>query len=115
MVSLEDKLSIVEKRLHEAFDDAELQKRLKKEDYDKLAASKKSYRYNKGDIIFDDGELPKGVFFISKGTAKLSKSGVYGKDQILRFIKEGDLIGYRSLLMGDAFQADFRIKRVTLD
>ena len=105
MMSLEDKLSIVEKRLHEAFDDAELQKRLKKEDYDKLAASKKSYRYNKGDIIFDDGELPKGVFFISKGTAKLSKSGVYGKDQILRFIKEGDLIGYRSLLMGDAFQA----------
>ena len=45
------------------------------------------------------------LFFISKGTAKLSKSGVYGNDQILRFIKEGDLIGYRSLLMGDAFQA----------
>jgi CRP-like cAMP-binding protein len=36
---------------------------------------------------------------------KLSKSGVYGKEQILRFVKEGDLIGYRSLLCGEDFQA----------
>ena len=42
---------------------------------------------------------------MNKGTAKLSKQGVYGKEQILRFIKEGDLIGYRSLLCGEQFQA----------
>jgi hypothetical protein len=30
----------------------------------------------------------KGVFVLEKG-AKLSKSGAFGKDQILRFIKEG--------------------------
>ena len=56
-------------------------------------------------IIFEDGEVPNGVFFLNKGTAKLSKQGVYGKEQILRFIKEGELIGYRSLLCGENFQA----------
>jgi CRP-like cAMP-binding protein len=40
-----------------------------------------------------------------KGTAKLSKQGVYGKEQILRFIREEDLIGYRSLLCGENLQA----------
>jgi CRP-like cAMP-binding protein len=45
------------------------------------------------------------VFVLEKGAAKLSKSGAFGKDQILRFIKEGDIIGYRSLLCGENFQA----------
>ncbi len=95
----------IEKSLHEAFDIPELQKRLSKEDYEKLMECRKIYHYHKGDIIFDDGEQPKGVYFIEKGTAKLSKAGAYGKDQILKFIKEGDMIGYRSLLCGEEFQA----------
>ena len=100
-----DKQSAIEKSLHDAFNDLELQKRLTKEDYEKFSGSKKNLHCQKGDIIFEDGETPKGVYFLNKGTAKLSKSGVYGKDQILRFIKEGDLIGYRSLLVDETFQA----------
>lgn len=100
-----DKQSAIEKALHDAFNDLALQKRLTKEDYEKFSKSKKNIQYQKGDIIFEDGETPKGVYFLNKGTAKLSKSGVYGKDQILRFIKEGDLIGYRSLLVDETFQA----------
>ncbi|MGC4128802.1 MAG: Crp/Fnr family transcriptional regulator [Bergeyella sp.] len=103
-MSLEKQLAI-EKNLHGAFDEQELEKRLSKEDFDTFMSAKKEVSFPKGEILFDDGEKPKGVYFITSGTAKLSKSGVYGKDQILRFIKEGDMIGYRSLLCGEAFQA----------
>jgi CRP-like cAMP-binding protein len=78
---------------------------LSTEDFEKYISAKKILKFNKGGIIFEDGEVPNGVYFLNKGTAKLSKQGVYGKDQILRFIKEGDLIGYRSLLCGEDFQA----------
>ena len=103
-MSLEKQLAI-EQSLHAALDESELKKRLSKEDYDWFQSSKKSLDFQKGDVIFEDGEFPKGVYFIKVGTAKLSKSGAYGKDQILRFIKEGDIIGYRSLLCGETFQA----------
>ena len=45
------------------------------------------------------------MFFIESGTAKLYKLGFNRKEQILRFIKEGDIIGYRALLIGEAYQA----------
>lgn len=41
------------------------------------------------------------MFFIESGTAKLYKLGFNRKEQILRFIKEGDIIGYRALLIGE--------------
>lgn len=103
-MSLEKQIAI-EQSFHEAFDDVELQKRLKKEEYSRYISSKEVKNFHKGEIIFEDGEWPKGVYFIEAGTTKLSKSGAYGKDQILRFVKEGDLLGYRSLLCGENFQA----------
>lgn len=103
-MSLEKQLTI-EKKLHDAFDEEELKKRLSEEDFKNFSSSRKIIEFHKGDVIFEDGENPKGVYIIRKGTAKLSKSGAYGKDQILRFIKEDDMIGYRSLLCGETFQA----------
>ena len=103
-MSLEQQ-NAIEKKLIEAFDIEALKSRLQQEDYEKFAAARKNLSFHKGDVIFDDGEFPKGVYFIIKGTAKLSKSGAYGKDQILRFIKDNDMIGYRSLLCGEPFQA----------
>lgn len=103
-MSLEKHIAI-EKNLNAAFDLEELKKRLQKKDYEKLMETKQKLTFQKGETIFEDGEFPKGVYFIRKGTSKLSQSGSYGKDQILRFIKEGDMIGYRSLLCGEPFQA----------
>lgn len=95
----------IEKNLREAFDFERLRTSLDQETYDLASNSLKEKNYKKGECIFDDGEFPKGVYFITKGTIKLSKSGTFGKDQILRFIKEGDLVGYRSILSGEDFQA----------
>ncbi|MDY3363602.1 Crp/Fnr family transcriptional regulator [Riemerella anatipestifer] len=103
-MSFEKQLEI-EKKFQEVFSEAFFQKNLKPKDFEKYTSSKEVLKYDKGDVLFDDGELPKGVYFIEKGTAKLSKSGVYGKDHILRIVKEGDILGYRSLLCDENFQA----------
>ena len=97
---------VIEKNLKEAFDLQSLEKRLSKESFNLLSKSRKVLNFSKGEIIFEDGEYPQGVFIIEEGTIKLSKSGSYGKEHILRFIKEGDLVGYRSLLCGEDFQAN---------
>lgn len=103
-MSLEQQLAI-EESFAKAFNKETFRERLNQADYEIFKKGLKEIQFSKGDVIFEDGETPKGVYFIEKGTAKLSKSGVYGKDQILRFCKENDLIGYRSLLCGENFQA----------
>ncbi|MGA9211931.1 Crp/Fnr family transcriptional regulator [Kaistella sp.] len=100
-----EKQTLIEENLQKVFNDESFKEMLSAEDYEKYISAKQILKFNKGGIIFEDGEVPNGVYFLNKGTAKLSKQGVYGKDQILRFIKEGDLIGYRSLLCGEDFQA----------
>lgn len=103
-MSLEQQL-VIEENFTKAFNKESLKSRLNPGDFEIFDKALQVLEFSKGDIVFEDGEQPKGVYFIEKGTAKLSKSGVYGKDQILRFYKENDLIGYRSLLSGENFQA----------
>lgn len=96
---------VIEESLLQAFDEKALKDRLSEEDFNTYLESKKVVQFSKHDTIFEDGQTPDGVYFLTKGTAKLAKFGAYGKEQILRFIKENDLIGYRSLLCGENFQA----------
>lgn len=103
-MSIEKQL-LIEERLRKTFAEDFFRESLSKEDFAKYLAEKKSLKFHKGEVIFEDGEDAKGVYFIKSGTAKLGKHGVYGKEQILRFIKAGDLIGYRSILCGENFQA----------
>ena len=104
-MSLEQQL-VIEGNFSKAFNKESLRASLNSEDFEMYEKTLKVLEFAKGEVVFEDGESPKGVYFIEKGTAKLSKSGVYGKDQILRFCKENDLIGYRSLLCGENFQAN---------
>lgn len=103
-MSLEKQIAI-EENFTKIFNDKSFKDRLSTEDYAKYTDAKKRLTFHKHDTVFEDGETPKGVYFIEKGAVKLSKSGAFGKDQILRFIKEKDLLGYRSLLCGENFQA----------
>lgn len=52
-----------------------------------------------------EGTRPNGVFCIHSGKAKLHRMGQNGKDQIIRFAKGGDLVGYRSLLSEEPLSA----------
>lgn len=103
-MSLEKQVAIEEK-FTSIFNDNAFKQRLNDQDFALYEKAKKKLTFAKHETVFEDGEMPKGVYHIISGAAKLSKSGAFGKDQILRFITEGDIIGYRSILCGEAFQA----------
>jgi len=43
----------------------------------------------------------KGFFCVQKGIIKVFKTGFDGKEQIIRFAKSGDIIGYRSVISNE--------------
>lgn len=70
-----------------------------------LDQSKHCQLYKKGEIIFHENGIPHGVYCVQYGKIKLFKTGMDGRDQIIRFAQNGDLLGYRSLLSGESFNA----------
>ena len=103
-MSLEKQI-FIENKFQNVFNDKAFKEILSKEDYTKYINAKQTLFFNKGESLFEEGRNVEGVFFIESGTAKLYKLGFNRKEQILRFIKEGDIIGYRALLIGEAYQA----------
>ena len=65
--------------------------------------------FKKGQIMMHEGSRPNGVYCIHNGKAKLYRLGTEGKEQIIRFAKSGDLIGYRSLLSGETLSASIQV------
>ncbi|GAB2772861.1 Crp/Fnr family transcriptional regulator [Hymenobacter latericoloratus] len=59
--------------------------------------------YHKGQVIFQQGSRPGGIYCIHQGKVKISKISADGKEQIVRLAREGDVLGYRSLMMGGNF------------
>lgn len=76
-------------------------KALNKEEVIKLANSKTSYSIKKGEAIFEEGEVTNGVFCIKDGVGKLSKLSANGKDQIVKLVKSGELLGQRSMISNE--------------
>ncbi len=100
-----EKQQFIENKFLSVFNDKAFKEILSKEDYNKYIEAKKTVFFNKGEALFEEGSNVDGIYFIENGTAKLYKLGFNRKEQILRFIKEGDIIGYRALLIGEAYQA----------
>ena len=68
-----------------------------------LSCGKLDGIFKKGEIIFKEGNNAYNLFCIHKGKVKLSKLGKDGKEQIVRFAKSGDILGYRSLLSNEPY------------
>ena len=100
-----EKQQFIESKFLSVFNDKAFKEILSKEDYNKYIEAKKTVFFNKGEALFEEGSNVDGIYFIENGTAKLYKLGFNRKEQILRFIKEGDIIGYRALLIDEAYQA----------
>lgn len=73
-------------------------KALNKEELLKMAECKTSYTIKKGEPIFEEGESTNGIFCIKDGVCKLTKLSANGKDQIVKLVKPGELLGQRSLI-----------------
>lgn len=80
-------------------------KDLKPDTKQEISASKGCNLYSKGQIVFYEGNNPYGVYCVNKGKIKIYKISESGKEQIVRFAKEGDILGYRSLISGQQYRA----------
>jgi len=52
-------------------------------------------KFKKDQVIFNSGDPVLGIYFIQKGKVKIYSRGLNGKEQIVRFGIEGDLLGHR--------------------
>ncbi|MBT4952147.1 MAG: Crp/Fnr family transcriptional regulator [Pelagibacteraceae bacterium] len=71
---------------------------LNKEEIIRISKCKKHIKINKGQKLFNEGENLKGIYCVQDGFGHLSKLCENGKEQIVRFIVKGSLIGQRSLI-----------------
>lgn len=67
-----------------------------------ISESKITKSFKKGDVIFDEGEHLKGVYCIRYGIVKLTKLSSNGKDQIIKFVTNGEVLGQRSVIVQEA-------------
>lgn len=61
----------------------------------KLIENKKILKCKKGQQFIMEGALVNGLFIIMEGKAKVFRTGINGREQIVRFAKEGEIIGHR--------------------
>ncbi len=76
-------------------------KKLNPAQIDFLNNNKTCIVVKKGKILYEEGNRVSGIFCINKGILKIYKTGVEGKEQIIKFAKQGDVIGYRSVINGE--------------
>jgi len=60
-------------------------------------ASREMRVVKKGQSVFSEGDVVKGVFFIDAGKVKIHQRWGVEKELIIRFAKSGDMLGYRGL------------------
>lgn len=61
--------------------------------------------YKKGQVIFYQGNPPFGLYCISQGKIKLTKTDSDGKESIVRLAHDGDVLGHRSLFSDEKFSS----------
>ncbi|HNX54321.1 MAG TPA: Crp/Fnr family transcriptional regulator [Prolixibacteraceae bacterium] len=76
----------------------QLFKKLTEQEMAQLNYDKTCSVYKKGTIIYREGSRLTGFYCVTRGILKIFKTGIDGKEQIIRFAKKGDIIAYRSLL-----------------
>ena len=74
---------------------------LNKDEIQNISLHKDTITYKRGSIIYQEGNRMTGFFCVQNGIIKIYKTGFDGKEQIIRFAKSGDIIGYRSVLSNE--------------
>lgn len=71
----------------------------------KLDSEKSTNIYRHGQILFYEGNHPNGIYCVNKGKVKIYKTGIDGKEHIVRLCKEGDFVGYRALIGNEPYSS----------
>lgn len=70
------------------------------EAFKELSDGKEERSYRKKDVLFEEGDTPRQVYFISEGKVKLYKTNEFGKELIVTVLGKGDFLGYLPMIQG---------------
>jgi len=74
---------------------------LSHDEVDILNFEKEFRQFKRGEVLYNEGSRISGFYCIHSGIIKVFKTGLDGKEQIIRFAKPGDIIAYRSVLSNE--------------
>jgi CRP/FNR family transcriptional regulator len=60
--------------------------------------------YPKGSLLFVEGEMPRGVFILCSGRAKLTTSSSEGKTLIVKIAEPGEVLGASATILGKPYE-----------
>jgi CRP-like cAMP-binding protein len=76
-------------------------KYLSRDEIDMINFEKEFRQFRRGEMLYKEGSRISGFYCIHSGIIKVFKTGLDGKEQIIRFAKSGDIIAYRSVLSNE--------------
>ena len=74
---------------------------LEDQELQEIMLNKITETYKRGSIVYQEGNRMKGFYCVQSGIIKIYQTGFDGKEQIIRFAKPGDIIGYRSVVSNE--------------
>ena len=66
-------------------------------DYSRIAAAARVKEFERGEMLFSEGDSVQQVLLLTSGFAKINKLGLSGSEVILRFSAPGDVLGAMGL------------------
>ena len=72
-----------------------IQKNIHTPNIGKLVKARKEIKCKKGQQFIMEGASVTGLFFLLSGKVKVLRTGLHGKEQIVRFATPGEIIGHR--------------------
>src|SRR5436305_6105741 len=60
--------------------------------------------YPKGSLLFVEGEMPRGIFILCSGRAKLTTSSSEGKTLIVKIAEPGEVLGVSATILGKTYE-----------
>lgn len=82
-----------EQGLQQFFSEAKAQEELQK-----IVLDKEIRNYKKKDLVYEEGQSARWLFFIVEGQVKEVQTNEFGKELIVKIYKEGEFFGYYPLL-----------------
>ncbi|WP_346315995.1 Crp/Fnr family transcriptional regulator [Chitinophaga sp. YIM B06452] len=73
------------------------------EEYAALSANMTELQLKKGEVLFRQGTVPQGLFFIIRGKVKKYQVNRNGKEQIIYVANTGELLGYHAILSNERY------------
>ena len=63
------------------------------------------FSLKKGEMIFNEGARPAGLYCLAFGKVKVYKEGIGGREQIIRMVRPQGLIGFAAFISGNTYSA----------